>query len=342
MGKLGYKDSQSSQRKYHQFPKSEQGNGTGPMRYVSLHSHTTFSYGDGYGPVPYHVDRVVDLGMTALALTEHGNCSSWVQLEKACKAKGIKPIFGLEAYVAPENQPSKCHMILLASDEEGLRNLNSIITASWKTLGHTSKSKFPTVHPKVLGKYNRGLYVLSGCADGPISCMLLGGKSFGDKRLELRDNDFQQARRGVERFQEVFGERYFLEVQRFPGLPRTRALNPAFERLSATTGARLVATADVHYPYPDENKMQRVLHAAHRGGKSIEVADAEWEYDILLTYPESDAEILRDLRGTGLSKEAAIASVRSTEFIAAQCNVELPKAPPPNYVEGKHDWEPWQ
>lgn len=312
------------------------------MRFVSLHSHSTFSYGDGYGPVWYHVERVADLGMTALALTEHGNVSSWVQLEKACLRRGIKPIFGIEAYVAPEDQPRKCHMILLAADEEGLRNLNRIVTLSWKTLGTTSKSKFPTVHMPFLRKYNRGIIALSGCSDGPISCLLLGGKFLGEKRMELSDRNFQRARVAVERFQAIFEGRYYLETQRFPGLPRTCLLNPAFEELASVTGSSLVATADVHYPYPTENKMQRILHAAHRGGKSVDTADAEWEYNILLTYPQSDTEIYKDLLATGLSKPAAKAAILATESIAGQCNVELPKAPPPKYVQGEGDWEPWQ
>ncbi|AEK07516.1 DNA polymerase III sliding clamp [Mycobacterium phage Send513] len=310
------------------------------MIWVSLHTHSTFSYGDGYGPVGVHVDRVADLGMTALALTEHGNCSSWVQLEKHCKRREIKPIFGLEAYVASENQPRKFHMILLAKDDEGLHNLNCIITESWKTLGTTSKSKFPTVHAPVLRKYNRGIIALSGCADGPISCILLGGKSLGDKRLEPRDGDIQRARRAIERFQAIFGDRYYLETQRFSGLARTRALNPCFEELSNTTGARMAATADVHYPYPNDNEMQRILHAAHRQS-TVEVTDANWEYDILLTYPETDREVYRDLVGTGLSTAGAKAAVEATAHIADQCNVELPKAPPPKYVPGERDWEPW-
>lgn len=322
---------------------STEGEGESPtpeMIYVSLHTHTTFSYGDAYGPVSYHVDRVADLGMSALAATEHGNCSSWVQLEKECKRRGLKAIFGLEAYIAPENQPRKFHMILLAQDEEGLRNLNTLITLSWKTLGTTSKSKFPTIHAPMLRKYNRGIIALSGCADGPVSCILLGGKSLGDKRLELRNGDLQRARVAVERFQAIFGERYYLETQRFPGLPRTRVLNPAFEKLSNATGARLVATADVHYPYPNENAMQRILHSAHRG-KTVETSDAEWEYDILLTYPESDRQIWRDLVATGLTRDAAKAAIETTADIAAKCNVTLPKAPPPSYVAGDKDWEPW-
>lgn len=311
------------------------------MIWTSLHTHSTFSYGDGFGPVAYHVDRVADLGMKALAFTEHGNSSSWVQLEQECKRREIKPIFGLEAYIAPVNQPRKCHMILLAKDEEGLANLNRIITESWKTLGNTSKSKFPTVHAPVLRKYSNGIIALSGCSDGPISCMLLGGKFMGDKRLELQDRDFQRARGAIEQFQEIFGERYYLETQRFPGLSRTCVLNPAFEKLSKTTGALLAATADVHYPYPDENQMQRVLHAAHRQG-TVETIDAEWEYNILLTYPESDQEIWRDLVGTGLSKQAAKAAVETTADIANLCNVSLRKAPPPNYIIREKDWEPWQ
>ena len=310
------------------------------MIYVSLHSHSTFSYGDGFGPVAYHVDRVADLGMKALALTEHGNTSSWVQLEKHCRRMEIKAIFGLEAYIAPANSPSKCHMILLAADQEGLRNLNSIVTESWKTLGTTSKSKFPTVHTPMLKRYNRGIIALSGCSDGPISCILLGGKFLGEKRMELRDKHFQQARVAIERFQAIFPGRYYLETQRFPGLPRTCVLNPTFEKLSATTGAPLAATADVHYPYPHENEMQRVLHAAHRGG-TVESADASWEYDILLTYPESDREIYKDLQNTGLSREASKAAILATAAIADQCNVELPKAPPPKYVAGTRDWEHW-
>lgn len=310
------------------------------MKWVSLHSHSTFSYGDGFGPVEEHVKRVASLGMKALALTEHGNVSSWVQLEKAGRKHGVKPIFGLEAYIAPENEPRKTHMILLACNAEGLTNLNQIVTESWKTLGTTSKSKFPTVHTPVLKRYSNGLVALSGCSDSVISCLLLGGKFLGDKRMELQDRDFQRARVAVERYQEIFDGRYYLETQRFPGLPRTCVLNPAYEKLSVATGSPLVATADVHYPYPHENAMQRILHAAHRGG-TVESVDAAWEYDILLTYPESDEEILRDLERTGLSTAAAVSAIDSTASIAAQCEVELPKAPPPLYIEGQNDWEAW-
>lgn len=306
------------------------------MRFVSLHSHTTFSFGDGYGTVPEHVRRVEELGMNSLALTEHGNVSSWVALEKACGTTGlVKPIFGIEIYVGIPKEQRKTHMILLASNEVGIQNINRLVTRSWRQF-----YRWPTVYPSDIKEFNEGLIVLSGCADSALSCILLGGKHYGDKRMEPRPRDIQRARRGIEWYQEIFGERYYLETQRFPLLERTCVLNQTLERLSATTGARLCATADVHYPLPDQNAMQRILHAAHRGG-SVESVDATWEYDILLTYPTSDAEILKDLINTGMSKPAAQQAISSTAMIANGCNATLPKAPLPKYVQSKGDWEPW-
>lgn len=293
------------------------------MKYVSLHSHSTYSYGDGYGSVDSHVDRVAELGMGSLALTEHGNVSSWVALEKSCRARGIKPIFGIEIYIAPKpTERRKNHMILLAMNSQGLQNINRIVTRSYKQF-----YQFPTVYHKDLREFNAGIIALSGCASSELSCILCGGKSYGDEHLEPKDGDIQRAIRGVKWFQKVFGDRYYLEVQRFPDLERTRVLNPILAEISTATGVQLCATSDVHYPLPDDNAMQRILHAAHRGG-SVESADAAWEYDIRLTYPLSDDEIIKDLIGTGLSISNAQKAIESTREIALRCCVELPKAPP--------------
>jgi DNA polymerase-3 subunit alpha len=316
------------------------------MRYVSLHSHSTFSYGDGYGPVESHVARVAELGMKALALTEHGNTSSHAQLEKACRSHGVKPIFGCELYEAPTDPKSpdgdpiktrrKYHQTVLAKNEEGLRNLNRIVTASWRD----HFFQWPTTTSRLLKDNSKGLVVLSGCADSLLSCTLLGGKENGEKRLSYTDEDLERAVGVVQWYQSVFGEDYYLEVQRFPGLERTCVLNPAFEKISEVTGAKLCASSDVHYPLPEHNDMQRILHAAHRGG-TVESADASWEYDILLTYPTSDREIFEDLVGTGLSKRAAKQAILNTENIAEGCTVELPKNEPIKYPISDEDWEDW-
>lgn len=300
----------------------------GAMRYVSLHTHSTFSYGDGFGPVDTHVHRVgPELGMKSVAFTEHGNTSSHAQAEKAGRKHNVHIVYGLEAYTAPiddENkQQAKWHQTILAMNTEGYRNLNRIVTRSWAEGFYY----WPTVSSSMLEEHNEGLIITSGCADSLLSCTLLGGKSLGPKRLTYSEDDYARARGVVEWYQSIFGDRYYIEVQRFPGLERACVLNPAFERLSADTGARLVATADVHYPYPEDNEMQKVLHAAHRGS-TVDVTEANWEYNILLTYPQSDAEIVSDLKRTGLSWKAAREAVLETERIAERCQVELPKNEP--------------
>lgn len=303
------------------------------MTFVSLHTHTTFSYGDGFGPVAAHADRLVELGYWAGGSSEHGNNSVHAHQEMEFKKRGLKPIYGCELYTAPTDpngllgEPlrtrKKFHQTVFAANEVGYRNLNRIVSASWRDFFF----QWPTTPSGLLREHSEGLVVLSGCADSLLSCTLLGGKELGEKRTTYSRRDFQNAVEVVKRYQDVFGDRYYIEVQRFPGLERARILNPAFGEIAELTGARLVATADVHYPYPEDNKMQRILHAAHRGG-TVESVDATWEYDILLTYPTSDEEIITDLIGTGLTRAQAEQSVAETSRIAEYCTVELPKNEP--------------
>lgn len=259
--------------------------------------------------------------MTAMAVTEHGNVSSHVQLEQEARKAGIKPIYGLEAYLAPPKTRAKFHQTILAANEAGYRNLSALVTSSWRDSFYQSA----TISLDTLFEHSEGLVVLSGCLDSMLSCTLLGGKSFGPRREHVTEQDMRAAQELVEQYQEHFGDRYFLETQRFHQLERCRAINPALEELSRRTGARLVATADVHYPMPDDNEMQKVLHASHRGMKSVEQVESEWEYDILLTLPTSDREVYRDLVKSGLSQQAAKRAVLNTGRIARACTVTLPK-----------------
>lgn len=290
------------------------------MKFVSLHHHTTFSYGDGYGTPAHHMARSADLGMSAQAVTEHGNVSSYVQHEKAGLKYGVKPIFGLEAYVAPANMREqkmqrKTHLTILAMNEAGYINLMRIVTRSWSENFY----RWPTVHWADLKEFNEGLVIISGCADSELSCSLMGGKY-------INKGSQERARKVMDRYKRVFGDRYYIEVQQFPELERTRNLNPWMAAEAAKRGISIVATADVHYPLPDDNKMQVILHAARRGSGSVEDAEASWEYDIRLTHPISDRFIWERLRGTGLTGAQAEQAILSTAEIAERCNVTLPKA----------------
>ena len=287
------------------------------MKYVSLHHHSTFSYMDGFGTPKAHVERAAELGMTALALTEHGNVSSHVQLEKAANKAGIRPIYGLEAYTAlGEKERRKFHLTLLAMDEVGYQNLMQIVNKSW-----VGFYQWPTVTGRMLAEHAEGLIVLSGCADSLLACSLLGGKS-----IEPADAGWDRALGVARKFKALFGDRYYIETQMFPELGRTKELNKAFERMGAELGIPLVATADVHYPQPDDNEMQVILHAAGRGAGSVAAQEATWEYDIRLTHPVSDIVAYERTCASGLSHLAAVQALRATAEIATRCSVVLPKA----------------
>lgn len=290
------------------------------MKWVSLHHHNTFSYQDGYATPAQHVARAAELGMTALAATDHGNVSAHPQHEKAAKAAGIKPIFGLEAYMHPDAESRrKFHLTLLAMNQDGYKNLMRLVSRSYSEGFYY----WPTISGRMLAEHHEGLIVLSGCSDSLLSCSLLGGKN-----IESKDAGYYRAREVARRFKDLLGDRYYIECQQFPELKRTRQLNRQWEALGLELGIPLVGTADVHYPYPDDNEIQLILHAAGRGGGNNTVAkQAEgWEYDVRLTFPTSDRRVYDRLRATGLSHRATQEACRSTMEIAERCTVELPKA----------------
>jgi DNA polymerase III subunit alpha len=308
------------------------------MKYVSLHHHTTFSYMDGFGSPAAHIARAAELGYSALAVTEHGNVSSHVQFEKAALKSGIKPIFGLEAYTAlGDRERRKFHLTLLAMNEVGYQNLMQITTRSYAEGFY----QWPTVLGGMLADHNEGIIVLSGCSDSLLACSLLGGKT-----IEPADASWDRSRRVAERFQSLLGDRYYLECQMFPELDRSRQLNEAWERLGADLGIPLVATADVHYPQPDDNEMQVILHAAGRGAGSVASQEASWEYGIRLTHPVSDRVAYERMCASGLSVRGAVQALRNTAEVASRCNVLLPKAerlefPLPEGVPGAREYI-WQ
>lgn len=298
------------------------------MKFVSFHTHTTYSYADGYGPVENHVDRIVELGMSALGLSEHGNLNSHAALERLCRERGVKPIFGCEIYLGPVGEKgtqAKTHLTIFAMNQVGYHNLNRIITQSY-----IDSYYFPTVSPSTLKKYNEGILVLSGCSDSLISSTLLGGKFLGPKREPIAENlHVNDTDRKLQWFLDVFGtERFFLEVQRFPKLERTCLLNAEFAKLGKKHGISLVATADVHYPRPEDNKMQALLHNARWQSSPDFLEETAWEYQANLSYPTSDKEIIDDLVHTGLTYHEAEQAVFITSTLAERCTVELPKAKP--------------
>lgn len=291
------------------------------MKYVSLHHHSTYSYMDGYGSPETHVQRAADLGMNSLALTEHGNVSSHVRLEKAALAAGIKPIFGCELYTGAVDDEArgkyKWHLTVLAENQTGYKNLLELVSRGWAEGFYYE----PTVSGEMLAEHAEGLVVLSGCAGSKIVCDLLGGKGVAE-----HDADYRAARDTAARFKALLGDRYYLEAQTFPELDRTRHTNEALSRIAAELRIPIVATGDVHYPKPTDSDMQVILHAAGRGNNTFEKQQQSWGYDIKLAPPLSDAKVIERLRATGLSKSAAESALGMAATIGERCTVTLPKA----------------
>jgi DNA polymerase-3 subunit alpha len=324
------------------------------VKAVSLHHHSTFSFGDGYGTPAQHAARAAELGYTAMALTEHGNVSSHFQFEKAALKAGIRPIFGLEAYcgsvleenderrlvqrggevgLLPARSAFKNHLTLLATTARGYRNLNKIVTGSYRDYYY-----HPTVSGGNLAANAADIVALSGCSGSLLACSLLGGKGSPEHN---DDPDFESARRVITRFERLFGDRYFLEIQPFYELPRTCAMNMAYARLSQEVSVPLVVTFDVHYPSMEDSEMQAVLHAVHRGKASVDDAMREWNYDVPLTLPTDESELLNRLKKTGLTGRQAAQAILATTEIAERCDVTLPKAEKLRYPIEPKDLEPW-
>lgn len=288
------------------------------MNFVSLHHHNTFSFQDALGTPAEHAEVAAGYGMTALAITDHGNTSGHVQHEKACLKRGIKPLFGLEAYTATGEQESrKFHQTILAMNQEGLANLYRMVTKSWEDY-----YRWPTVTGATLAKYQEGLIATSGCADSLLSCSLLGGKSIPEA-----DASWERALDLAGRMKDLMGDRYYLECQIFPELPRALDLNSAWERMGAELNIPLVATCDVHTLVPGQHEIRATLHAAGRGANTIAQQMSGWEYQVPDYVPRSDAEVFERLTRAGLTPEAAKEACRNTAVIAERCNVTLPKAP---------------
>ena len=264
--------------------------------------------------------------MDALALTEHRNVSSHVQLEQAANAAGIKPIFGCEFDVALPDEPRRrhFHQTVLAMDQQGYRNLNRLVGLAWEQTKYVPRLYVDQLLDPEL---TEGLIVTSGCADSWISCTLLGGKSLGDRVPDWDQSRADATRALIARYVECYGDRFYLEMQMFPELERAVVLNQFFADIARVDGVPTVATADVHYPYPDQNAVQRTLHAAHRGG-TIETQDADWEYDVRLTYPTSDVDAINKLTRCELSMAEATDALDGARAIADRCNVVLPKSDP--------------
>lgn len=227
----------------------------GRPEFVHLHVHTHFSLLDGCASVPALLDQVAELGMRAVALTDHGVMHATVPFYRGARARGIKPILGCEVYVAPgsrhtrgEREESPFHLTLLAENQEGYKNLLRLVSLAFLE-GYYYK---PRVDQELLERYHEGLIATTGCLSGQVPRLLLRGEE-------------EAALRVAAGYRDLFGPgRYFVELQS-NGVDGQERVNAGLLRLAARLGLPLLATNDVHYLRQEDAAIQEILVCIQTG-----------------------------------------------------------------------------
>ncbi|HEX4148492.1 MAG TPA: PHP domain-containing protein, partial [Pirellulales bacterium] len=211
--------------------------------FVHLHCHSHYSLLDGASPIGALVDKAKSSGMTALALTDHGNLYGALEFYQKAKAAGINPIIGYEAYIAPgsrfnkdvsRNEEASYHLTLLAQNVVGFKNLVKLSSAGFLE-GFYRK---PRIDKELLAAHSEGLVCLSGCVSGEFSRAILRG---GNPEF-----DADAAEKIAAWFHQTFGDRYFIEIQN-NGLDIQRMAMEGAVDIARRMGLPLVATSDSHY-----------------------------------------------------------------------------------------------
>jgi DNA polymerase-3 subunit alpha len=277
-----------------------------PRDFVHLHVHSHFSLLDGVVKIPKLVSAAKECGMRALALTDHGNLFGAVQFYKKCKAEGVKPIIGMEAYVAPGSRLEKkrttqgafFHFTLLARDEEGYHNLMRLSSLAYID-GFYYK---PRIDREILKTHGKGLIGMSACLSSEINRAAVNGTED-----ELRDR--------ILAYRDIFEPNcFYLEIQRH-GLPEQERILERIPPIAREYGIGLVATNDVHYLRRDDARAQEV-HLCINTGQTVDDADA-----LRLSgdqfYFRNAEEMYRTI-GADFPD-----AMENTLEIAEKCNVEL-------------------
>ncbi len=211
------------------------------MSFVGLHIHSDYSLLDGASQIPELIDRAIELGMPAIALTDHGVMYGAIELLKVCKAKGgaIRPIIGNEMYlingdIEKQERRPRYHQVVLAKNTLGYKNLVKLTTIS-NLKGIQGKGIFarPCINKELLAQYHEGLIVTSACLGGEVPQAILQGRP-------------EVARRVAQWYKDLFGDDYYLEIQDH-GLPEERVVNPEIVKIARELDIKIICTNDSHY-----------------------------------------------------------------------------------------------
>ena len=272
--------------------------------FVHLHIHSEFSLLDGANRIKDLPVRAKELGMKAMAITDHGVMYGVIDFYKACKKEGIKPIIGCEVYVAPRSRLNKepnidnkyNHLILLAKDNKGYKNLSKLVSIGF-TEGYYYK---PRIDLEVLEKYHEGLICLSGCLAGSVNQALLNGQNEKAEEIALWHK-------------KVFGEDYYIEIQN-NGIREQVLANQKLIQLARKLDIPIVATNDAHYLKKEDAYNHEILLCIQTGKRMSDEDRMKFDTDEL--YVKSPQEMSDYF-------SAFPDAIENTVKIADKCNVEF-------------------
>ena len=275
------------------------------MSFAHLHVHSEYSLLDGACRINGMMERVKELGQTAIAITDHGVMYGCIDFYKAAKAAGIKPIIGCEVYVTRRTMADRVHgidndpyhLVLLCKDRKGYENLCLMVSEAFIN-GFYGK---PRVDLNLLKKHHEGLIALSACLAGAIPQYLM-------------DEDYAAAKEYALKMAEIFGEdNFYLELQDH-GIPEQRPVNQGVMRIARETGLPLVVTNDAHYLRKEDAKMQDVLLCIQTG-KTVD-DENRMRFQTEEFYLKSEEELRQMFPGCDEAFE-------NTVKIADRCNLEF-------------------
>lgn len=276
-------------------------------KFVHLHVHSEYSLLDGLSKLPSLVKKVKDLGQYAVALTDHGAMYGILHFYNECRKQGVKPIVGVEAYVAKKSRKDKqvrmgsdqFHMTLLAKTFEGYQNINRLVT----TANFEGFSYKPRIDEETLFKYSEGIICTSGCMSSIFNRLLLDGK---DKEAEEK----------FKLYKEKFPGRFYVEIQAHPQIKELSELTKKQVEIARKLDIPLVATNDVHYVEKNDAVAQDALLCVQTrklisDKKRMTMMDSP---DFYLRSTEEMIELFKDYPD----------AIENTVKIADECDVVIP------------------